>query len=34
MIGIAAWFKLDAGIFVGQEVVPYANAVNNASGKP
>lgn len=26
MIGVAAWFKLRDGIFVGQEVVPYASA--------
>jgi N6-L-threonylcarbamoyladenine synthase len=25
MIGVAAWFKLRDGIFVGQEVVPYAS---------
>jgi N6-L-threonylcarbamoyladenine synthase len=34
MIGIAAWFKYQDGIFTGQEAAPYASAAKRASGKP
>ncbi len=34
MIGVAAWFKLREGMFASQDVTPYANASNIASGKP
>jgi N6-L-threonylcarbamoyladenine synthase len=29
MIGIAAWFKLQEGLFANQEVTPYANSLSS-----
>lgn len=34
MIGIAAWFKFQDGIFTGQDAVPYSSSAKSLSGKP
>lgn len=34
MIGVAALFKYQQGIFTGQDAVPYASSAKRASGKP